>query len=190
MIDASDLEDCFIEGKANQILQNARQDGSYSGNSHTPLDEICDQQLELKYIIINLPQTRNGDDIGGYIHFQEKSIVLNHLEYKNSYHKCRINFTIAHEIGHWILHKGLYDYDKPKFILLHTEFSEELDKFETQADFFAACLLMPKNLVIQKWNEYKTYSAQERRAILADFFRVSDPAMHRRLYFLKLYQTL
>ena len=174
-----------IERYANRVLKEAKAQELYDGNSHTPLDKICEFQLGLNYTFLNLPQTEDGEDISGYILFNKQTIVLNDLEHKHSYHTGRINFTIAHEIGHWILHKDLYDYDKPKFILFHTEYKEEGNQLERQADYFSACLLMPKGLVISKWNELQ-HSPQGKRKILADFFRVSLEAMNIRLSYLKL----
>ncbi len=186
MIEVPFMKPWLIEMKANKILEQAKAEGLYDGDSQTPLDTICDQQLGLKYLLINLPQTESGEDVAGYIAFNKSMIVLNDLEYKNSYHKGRINFTIAHEIGHWVLHKSLYDYDTPRFILFHTEYKEEGDKLEWQANHFSACLLMPRNLVIKKWNELQFYSVQEKRSILADFFRVSLETMNIRLTYLQL----
>jgi Zn-dependent peptidase ImmA (M78 family) len=100
------LEPSFIEAKANQILNTAKAEGLYDGNSHTPLDTICELQLGLQYIYLNLETTHNGEDISGFVNFQNRTVVLNNIEFSDSYHKGRINFTIAHEIGHWILHKS------------------------------------------------------------------------------------
>jgi Zn-dependent peptidase ImmA (M78 family) len=98
------------------------------------------------------------------------------------YHKGRINFTIAHEIGHWNLHKYFHE----NKIMLHTEFAKHTPKLEWQANHFSACLLMPRNLVIKKWNELQFYSVQEKRSILADFFRVSLETMNIRISYLNL----
>lgn len=186
MIEVFDLKKWEIERYANRVLKEAKAHELYDGNSHTPLDKICEQQLGLQYCYLNLPQAQNGEDVSGYILFDKKAIVLNNLECKHSYYKGRINFTIAHEIGHWILHKGLYDYDKPRFILLQTEFAEESETIEYEADYFSACLLMPKGLVKKKWNELQNHSPQEKRKILADFFRVSLEAMNIRISYLQL----
>jgi Zn-dependent peptidase ImmA (M78 family) len=70
--------------------------------------------------------------------------------------------------------------------MLHTEFDACTSSLEWQADFFSACLLMPRNLVIQKWQTYKSYSVQKKRVMLADFFRVSLEAMNIRIAHFKL----
>jgi len=59
----------------------------------------------------------------------------------------RYRFTIAHEIGHFVLHwvlaKELRD-------LSWNQFSDaEKKRLDIQADYFAACLLMPKTLVFE-----------------------------------------
>jgi hypothetical protein len=55
----------------------------------------------------------------------------------------RLNFTIAHEIAHWRLHRHI-----PGYNLL-----PDHEKYwgERQADWFAAYLLMPPHLVLEKW---------------------------------------
>ncbi len=63
----------------------------------------------------------------------------------------RCNFTIAHEVGHiWLRHPAVHriqfpsDNDDPKLVSSHQE-------LEWQADRFAACLFMPRHLVLQEW---------------------------------------
>lgn len=55
----------------------------------------------------------------------------------------RINFTLAHEFGHYILHRHLCD----KFSCTNDKYepyeSGEMAKIESEADEFASCLLMP-----------------------------------------------
>jgi Zn-dependent peptidase ImmA (M78 family) len=57
-----------------------------------------------------------------------------------------IRFTGAHEIGHWLLHKGLLVHrDRPLKGSKHLR--EVRPSKEQEADHFAACFLMPRNLV-------------------------------------------
>lgn len=70
----------------------------------------------------------------------------------------RKNFTIAHEIGHFKLDK-----DRPVDVftmhqlerLRDCDLSKPGDDPEAQADYFALCLLMPKQLVAQLWETVK-----------------------------------
>ncbi|MDA3925143.1 MAG: ImmA/IrrE family metallo-endopeptidase, partial [Kiritimatiellae bacterium] len=51
-------------------------------------------------------------------------------------------FSIAHELGHLILHRHTYG----------TDYSNEYEQQEHEADIFAAAFLMPMNQFIEEWN--------------------------------------
>lgn len=54
----------------------------------------------------------------------------------------RIRFTIAHELGHYILHRqGSSVFECSEYDMLRWESKEK--RMETEADVFASCLLMP-----------------------------------------------
>lgn len=82
-------------------------------------------------------------------------------------------FTIAHELGHFFLHK---EKEKETFfrsnaLLLDKEEKED----EQEANCFAASILMPKNIVIRYFNVTRNIER------LADIFGVSNSAMSWRL---------
>jgi Zn-dependent peptidase ImmA (M78 family) len=60
------------------------------------------------------------------------------------------NFTAAHELGHVLLHRqsGLHR-DKP----IDSGGGGQRDMIERQADFFAACFLMPKKLLEERFHQ-------------------------------------
>lgn len=87
-------------------------------------------------------------------------------------------FTLAHELGHIILHA---DKDKEIFYRYQTLNLEKEDGIEeTEANWFAASLLMPKNLILKFWSLTKDVNK------LADIFGVSNSAMFYRLKHLGL----
>jgi len=90
----------------------------------------------------------------------------------------RQRFTLAHELGHHILHKNVKTEYLPR---QESYWGEEKPDIEKEADFFAACFLMPKELVIKVFKE-KTKKINE----LAILFGVSPQAMRYRLSFLGL----
>lgn len=83
-------------------------------------------------------------------------------------------FTIAHELGHYVLHSRLGR------IPLSANRSGENDEAEKEANTFAACFLMPEKEVKEKF--YKCENIEE----LAKEFNVSHTAMHWRCHNLKL----
>lgn len=69
-------------------------------------------------------------------------------------------FTLAHEIGHWCLHKDYlalpvrqvdaFGKDRPPTVICR---SQANDRIEQQANSFAACLLMPERWVRIVWRD-------------------------------------
>ncbi|XVL44156.1 ImmA/IrrE family metallo-endopeptidase [Staphylococcus equorum] len=75
----------------------------------------------------------------GYYDSEKDKIIINPLEHKN-----RKRFTLAHELGHALLeHEGISFRTKDK-----VKYKDIIEKMrETEANKFAAQLLMPKELV-------------------------------------------
>ena len=85
-----------------------------------------------------------------YTHYQQYIFVNASIED----HEGRYTFTIAHEIGHHVLHKELYDElisDRSQ-ILCREEKKKPL--IEQQADRFAACLMMPRRMLVDEVERY------------------------------------
>ena len=69
----------------------------------------------------------------------------------------RIRYSIAHELGHFVLHKEEIKHLRPNSIeewkeLILTMPSTLLSKVETQANIFASYLLIPKTNLIEQLN--------------------------------------
>lgn len=114
-------------------------------------------------IIVNQPRLRAETDLfmtmAGSSHWAggHWKILVNALD-----HPYRQRFTLAHEYKHIIDHGRS----------INPDFEERI------CDYFAACLLMPKRLVIGAW----TRGHVERNIVaMADTFGVSRPAMSYRL---------
>ncbi len=82
----------------------------------------------------------------------------------------RRRFSLMHEFKHILDHDGI-GYLYPNTVMLDGERRAEL-----VADYFAACLLMPKRLVKRRWGE-----GQQQLGELAAEFGVSAVAMRYRL---------
>lgn len=91
----------------------------------------------------------------------------------------RQRFTLAHEIGHFVLHRDQLGAGIVDNAMYRSRLSSEL---ETQANRFAAELLMPANLVFQLYRQENIRSLHA----LADRFDVSVDAMRTRLVALRL----
>lgn len=90
----------------------------------------------------------------------------------------RQRFTVAHEIGHFLLHRDQIGDGIRDDVLYRSELS---DWREAQANRMAADLLMPDSLV-KEWLRYaETLKVENTVAFLSDKFNVSEAAMKIRL---------
>ncbi len=110
----------------------------------------------------------------------------------------RQRFTIAHEIGHFLLHEGALIVDHAVRVNWRDEVSGmATDTEEIEANTFAAELLMPREFVINKLEEYmkkigttnRTMSHEDLITSLAREFDVSAEAMGYRLINLGILAT-
>lgn len=104
----------------------------------------------------------------------------------NSTHAdVRQRFSIAHEIGHLVLHRGRpMVVDHVRLNLRDERSSTATDYEEIQANAFAAELLMPQDLVLRALRDIDPErSGSEARLVadLAHVFAVSEQAMEYRL---------
>lgn len=112
-----------------------------------------------------------GAEIAGLTDFVSDTINVNAEDRLN-----RQTFTIAHEFGHWVLHKHLFERDPDRYQVLMRRPLGRLntDPLEKQANAFAAAILMPKFMVR---NVKDLAGPQE----LARMFSVSVEAVEYRL---------
>jgi Zn-dependent peptidase ImmA (M78 family) len=103
----------------------------------------------------------------------------------NSTHApTRQRFTLAHEIGHYVLHAGQPMF-VDSFVTRVNWRNGESNLEETQANQFAAELLMPRELVAREVDRAltrkQTIDAQGLASQLAELFNVSQQSMEFRL---------
>jgi Zn-dependent peptidase ImmA (M78 family) len=138
---------------------------------------------------IEIVRVSGGWNESGFLMREENSRPVIGINRKNSPKRQR--FTIAHELGHWCLHKG-----KP-LIVDHSVMinkrndvsSQASDVEEIQANQFAAALLMPTNLVREVAASSELRSRDELVSRLADTFDVSSDSMTWRLVNLGIFST-
>ncbi len=120
------------------------------------VDEIVEGYLKLDFALTDLKTLLGVPDVLGATWFDEKRIRVDQsLEGKEG----RYSFTLAHEVGHWQLHRPQYemekvtlplfktDSDKPQAPAVVCRSSEKKAPAEWQADQFAARILMPERAV-------------------------------------------
>jgi Zn-dependent peptidase ImmA (M78 family) len=124
----------------------------------------------------------------GEIKFSSSGPVIALSPSENLYEPRR-RFTLAHELGHLCLHSDQRGgFTDSRSTMSRTE--SYWDKFETEANNFAAELLMPVELIItvgqEIWSAYRTRHGNDAPNFymidsLASRFEVSNQAMEYRL---------
>lgn len=116
--------------------------------------------------------TADSNNVSGFYDPQENVIVVNSEEYP-----LRQTFTVAHELGHKILHDEWAKSSDYKVLLRDSEGSDQQDFREKEANAFAANLLMPRFMMDRYWESLS-------HSQLSQLFAVSVPAVKARLSFL------
>lgn len=154
-----------IERESEILIASYEKKYGETDSLSTPVDAIAEHHLG---IIINVSEMQ--EDILGCIDVRTKEISINHTldPVTNKSMEGRYNFTLGHEIGHFILHKDLvaptmptlFDNVMTKSHNILCRKSEYKEPIEWQADYFASCLLMPKkktlNLLSDKYGKGNT----------------------------------
>jgi Zn-dependent peptidase ImmA (M78 family) len=130
---------------------------TYIHNEEVPVDIEIIMQSALDIDPIPIEDLQRHCYIDGFISLDFKYIYIDKSQYCNKSYYKRVRFTIAHEIGHWALHKDLIEKLEFKSIDDWIEFRLNLQEsplglIEWQAREFAGRLLVPINHLV---TEYK-----------------------------------
>lgn len=92
-------------------------------------------------------------------------------------YKARRRYIAAHEYGHFILHK------QNSQLFAHRDVAHQDSLEEREADYFARCLLMPRNLVISILNAEvaQSLNSEEKISMIARIFNVTPKKATLRL---------
>ena len=106
-----------------------------------PVDEIA---RDLSVGVATIDFREYSDKFSGFCNFEKDMICINQADSPD-----RRRFTTAHEFGHWILHKDKQDkYPAlPRYRNAVVTKDEEIIEMEAEANYFAACILVPKDLL-------------------------------------------
>lgn len=129
------------------------------------------EPLDLKEIVklhdIALRVVPMDAQVSGYLKKEEGRWIIG---VNSLHHPRRQRFTIAHELGHYVLHRDRHDQFEDK-VLFRAESGGDFNE-ETQANSFAASILMPE----ERFREVITELNGNVQAI-AEVFEVSSLAV-------------
>ena len=87
---------------------------------------------------------KHAETVSGLVDFPNARLYVNGRDEFE-----RQSFTIAHELGHWLLHKDFYEADPERYKFLPRFSSPDRDDpLEQEANRFAASLLIPRMLLV------------------------------------------
>jgi Zn-dependent peptidase ImmA (M78 family) len=119
---------------------------------------LVDIASKLGYKVSNFKLEPNNLHISGAVLYDTKQILLNPTE-----SNTRRNFTLAHEIGHIVLKHQ----KEGQLLDARSNITSPTTSKETDANEFAAELLMPEDVFKAKWNETKSMAS------MAEYFATS-----------------
>jgi len=141
------------------------------GNKHAqviappiPVDEMVELYLGLSLAFLDMQKLFGVADVHGALWVNEKRVGIDQRldPARNPAKLGRYHFTLAHEAGHWRLHRQLFQrranqlslfpegVDRPEYICR----SSDTTPIEYQANRFASCLLMPREMMKRAWHEW------------------------------------
>ena len=164
-----------------------------------PVDIEKIVNFKLKMDIIPVAGLKDNFDIDAFITSDWSGIYVDLNSLINDRFVNRLRLSLAHEIGHFVLHKDIYesfqiatDVDFYKYYELLPQ--EEYSKLEVQAFIFAGYLLVPRDvlkrereLVMKKVKDINKFDSGTLQAYLANYlsrkFGISFEAMQSILNF-------
>jgi len=107
--------------------------------------------------------------VSGYIQFDPLEIVVN-----DAIAPRRKTFTIAHELGHFLMHQDYAQSEKYQVLARNNQYPDGKPNEEKEADAFAAHLLVPMTM----FKRYRNFASVRE---LGKMFAVSDDVILNRL---------
>jgi Zn-dependent peptidase ImmA (M78 family) len=133
-------------------------------------------------LAIDVRYSAGNDDVSGALIRSEDSVVI---AVNSAQHENRQRFTIAHEIGHFLLHKGTQVHFDDDFRVNYrkADSTGTATADEKEANWFAAVFLMPEHFLRKDWLRLRLENHPPLGAIhsLAVRYKVSPKAMELRL---------
>jgi hypothetical protein len=171
------LSVAYLE-KAN--IKRAAEDFNLRYNSAkvipVPIDSIIESRLKID--IVPMAGLKEGLESGGFISSDFTTIHIDQYIYFNV--EVRYRFSLAHEIGHYVLHKDIigtlrFDSVEDWVEMYDSIDSNDYGKLEFQANHFAGCVLVPDFALKSKFDEAL-------KDILSDIKTAQESGISRETY--------
>lgn len=140
----------YIGNSEIKIKADKFRDKYWDNNLPIDIEKIIDVNLEIS--IIPLCNLEKMCDTNALITSDWGSLYIDKDIFEDERRQNRLRFCLAHEIGHFILHKDFYNSLQTKSVEDFYDFittipGKEYSYLETQANKFAGHLLVPRDLL-------------------------------------------
>jgi len=142
-----------VAQKASDVIENFQALANYEVQPPIPVEDIIERYLGLRLLYDDLYRVF-GRDVLGAVYVESRAICINERLFENA-SEGRLVFTIAHEVGHWVLHRQhieAQEKDGSRQIIVSKKGNSK-DTIEWQADYFSSCLLMPEKEIREAFQE-------------------------------------
>ena len=136
------LSDDYIRARADEARSKCCGESAYLFSFN--VDEMV-ENLGLQ--IIPLPNLLSEFNIDGFLNYPDREIVVDESAYDSIDQWTRLRFTVAHEIGHFMLHSDFFSKLDFRTMQEWAEVYLKIDghtKLEEQANEFAGRFLVPR----------------------------------------------
>jgi IrrE N-terminal-like domain len=163
------LSEDKIEQDAELLLAEYEETAGAPIKLPVPVADITTYHLALRlgfadlHQTLGIPMLSDQPDILGAIWVHQETILIDSsLDPKENLSMLgRYRFSVAHEVGHWRLHRPyvIKDanqtsfFDAPSEPTVICRSSQAKEPIEWQAEFFSSCLLMPRRRVHDEWKD-------------------------------------
>lgn len=160
-----------IERIANETLKKY----GYENYCPVPIEEILDNQLNIN--IVPVPDLFRTFEINAFTTYDRKGIHVDEYLYTNLERSYR--FTLAHELGHIILHGCVFELTKIRSIGDWKQFIKDIEesdyrRLEIQANNFAGVFLVPSKVLEENFNREITNFKDEMKKVARAGIKRSD----------------
>jgi Zn-dependent peptidase ImmA (M78 family) len=160
-----------IERIVNETLKKY----GYENYCPVPIEEILDNQLNIN--IVPVPDLFRTFEINAFTTYDRKEIHVDEYLYTNLERPYR--FTLAHELGHIILHGCVFELAKIRSIGDWKQFINDIEesdyrRLEIQANNFAGVFLVPSKVLEENFNREITNFKDEMKKVARAGIKRSD----------------
>lgn len=154
MKDQNEIHIPYLSPRTIEKMADDFRDKYWSKPLPVDIEHIIDVKLDIR--VITVPNLYSRLGIKAYMSSNWKEIMVDREHYENERFRLALNFSYAHEIGHFILHKEVYEAlgittDNDYYCFTEEKNSEGCNfhrNAEIQANMFAKFLMIPTDALL------------------------------------------